>query len=152
MNDYRRLILVGAGHAHLHLLSRLREYRQSGLRVTVIAPGPFWYSGLGPSLLGGDAEPCDDTVDVRRMVESSGAEFLEDVVTRILPDQHAVSLRDHPDLNYDALSLNVGSCITGHPGSEEFATPVKPEMRGSKWQVIFDDCSATSAKRIGSQS
>jgi len=126
MSNPRHLILVGAGHAHLHLISRLHEHLAAGLRVTVIAPSPFWYSGLGPAMLGGDAELDDDTVDVRALVERAGATFLEDIVTRILPETHRVQIRNHPKLAYDALSLNVGSQIAGPPGSEEFATPVKP--------------------------
>lgn len=126
MSKARHLILIGAGHAHLHLISRLRDYLEAGLRVTVIAPGPFWYSGLGPAMLGGDAEPSDDTVDVRALVERAGATFLEEVITRILPETHRVQLRDQTELSYNALSLNVGSQIIGPPGSEEFATRVKP--------------------------
>lgn len=129
MSKSRHLILVGAGHAHLHLISQVQDYLEAGLRVTVIAPGPFWYSGLGPAMLGGDAEPHDDTVNVRALLESTGATYLEDAVTRILPDTHQVQLRDHAELSYDALSLNVGSHIAGPPGSEAFATPVKPISR-----------------------
>lgn len=126
MSKTRHLILVGAGHAHLHLISRLHEYLAAGLRVTVIAPGPFWYSGLGPAMLGGDAESSDDTVDVCALVESAGATFLKEVVTRIFPETHRVQLGNRIELAYDALSLNAGSHIIGPPGSKEFATPVKP--------------------------
>ena len=55
--DHPHRVLLGAGHAHLYALSRIGEWVEAGSRVTVIAPGPFWYSGMGPGCWAGPTGP-----------------------------------------------------------------------------------------------
>lgn len=65
----KRLVFVGAGHAHLFPLSETRAFVERGIEVTLIAPGRFWYSGMGPGMISGFYQPADDTVDVQALVE-----------------------------------------------------------------------------------
>lgn len=131
MGDGKRLLLAGAGHAHLYSLARLDRFARLGVSVTVISPAPFWYSGMGPGLLSGEYEAADASVDVRSMVESGGGRFLEDRVASIRPDRRCVVTAGGERIPYDALSLNVGSEVAGLPawaGGDRLFT-VKPVSR-----------------------
>ncbi len=124
----KHLIFVGAGHAHLYPLSRARDFVAAGIRVTLIAPGKFWYSGMGPGMVSRFYEPKDDTVDVRALVEQGGGAFIKDEVVRIAPSGREIHLRGGATMQYDALSLNVGSEVPLHAiaGAGDFGVPVKP--------------------------
>lgn len=99
----KHLIFVGAGHAHLSPLSRARDFVAAGIRLTMIAPGKFWYSGMGPGMVSRFYEPRHDTVDVRALVEQGGGATMQ----------------------YDALSLSVGSEAPAHAiaGAADFGVP-----------------------------
>jgi NADH dehydrogenase FAD-containing subunit len=126
--DMGRLVLIGAGHAHLHGIARLGAIAGRGHEVTVIAPGPFWYSGLATGMLGGRYEPREDCIDVAGLVHLAGGRFVADEATRIDPTRRVVSTRSGLEVPYDVLSLDVGSRprTGGVPGLEEFGLPVAP--------------------------
>ena len=58
-----RVVLVGLGHAHLHVASRAAEFRAAGHDLTLIDPGTFWYSSIASGLLGGRYERGDDVIE-----------------------------------------------------------------------------------------
>lgn len=41
----KRVVLVGAGHAHLHLLKNVTSLTRLGADVTIVAQDDFWYTG-----------------------------------------------------------------------------------------------------------
>jgi NADH dehydrogenase FAD-containing subunit len=121
-------VLVGAGHAHLYTLSRAAAFREAGASLTLVAPGPFWYSGLATGVLSGRYPPALDQIDVRVLVRRAGGEFLADQVTGIDAAGRLLRLRSHPPLSYDVLSLNVGSEVplADVPGADRHGFAVKP--------------------------
>lgn len=123
------IILVGAGHAHLHVLAHARDFLDRGCRLLLIDPGNFWYSGLATGVLGGMYGPEEDQLDVARLAENQGADYLQARVSRVDSAGRRVELSDGRLLAYDYLSLNVGSGVgTGIPGLERDNTvwAVKP--------------------------
>lgn len=124
----KRLLFVGAGHAHLFSLARLDRFLRRGIDVTVVSPSPLWYSGVGPGLLGGSYEAADASVDVRSLVESKGGRFLEGKVAFIDARERLVRTEDGTERAYDALSLNIGSEVfsTLLDGSQDHVFAVKP--------------------------
>jgi NADH dehydrogenase FAD-containing subunit len=124
----KHVVYVGAGHAHLHSLSRCAEFVEAGARVTVIAPGHFWHTEMGPGLLSGLYPAKENAINVHKMVEAAGGRFIQDEVTHINPHQRELTLGRHPPVSYDVLSLDVGSEVPANriPGAEEFGLTVKP--------------------------
>ncbi len=120
--------MLGAGHAHLDAIRHARSFTSRGFELVVVAPGPFWYSGLATGMLGGSYSPEEDQVDVARLVEHGGGRFIRDCVQTINPSRHTVTLHSGPPLEYDVVSLNVGSEVplSAVPGLAERAIPVKP--------------------------
>ena len=110
-------ILLGAGHAHLHSIRRAAQFRQQGIRLVLIAPGPFWYSGLATGVLGGFYPPEQDQIDVAGLVRAAGGEFIEGWAARIDPAGQKIVLEDGQEVPFDALSINVGSEAVELPGT-----------------------------------
>ena len=121
-------VLLGAGHAHLYAIRRAEEFRRRGVRLVLIAPGPFWYSGLATGMLGGFYPPAQDQIDAAGLVRAGGGDFIQGKAARIDAAGQQVVLGDSREISYDALSINVGSEAVEIPGAETAANvyPLKP--------------------------
>jgi NADH dehydrogenase FAD-containing subunit len=108
-----RLLLLGAGHAHLDAIRAIPALVARGHAVTVAGPGPcHCYSGMGPGVLGGTYPPQAMALPVRRMVEAAGGTFVTGTAVRIDAPGHAVHFASGLRLEYDVCSCNVGSVVT----------------------------------------
>jgi len=115
----RRVVLVGAGHAQLHTLQRAAAFTRRGHAVTLIAPEPFWYSGLATGMLGGDYPPALDRVDVEALASRAGARFIHDHAVCIDAGERLVHLAGGAGpIPYDVLSLTLGSEPTPIDGAD----------------------------------
>ncbi len=121
-----RIVLAGAGHAHLHILKRTAEFHRRGIELTVIAPEDFWYSGLATGILGGRDQPELDQVDIEAMVLRGGGLAIRDRVRHIDVDGRRVDLESGASVAYDVLSLDLGSAPPGIPGATDRVYAVKP--------------------------
>ena len=145
----KTVVLLGAGHAHLFSIQRAAEFRRRGIEVVLIAPGPFWYSGLATGMLGGIYPATEDQVDVARLVRAGGGRFVAGRAERIDPARQCVVLEGGGEIAYDALSINVGSEATGLPGSEAATNvyPLKP--LDELWRLRRDlEALGTAARRV----
>lgn len=113
-----RAVLVGAGHAHLHVISRADEFRRRGHELVVVAPGAFWYSGLATGMLGGLYPPELDRIDVAALAAQGRARFIRDRIVGLDRAAGEVILEGAGRLGFDALSLNLGSAPWELPGSD----------------------------------
>lgn len=126
----RRLLLVGAGHAHLHVAAEAEQLRAAGIQTTLVDPGQFWYSGRATGMLGGRFSAAQDRIDPHAVIERAGGRFVAGRLEHL--DRHArqVRLADGSTLDYDWLSLNIGSGVdtSAITGCEEDTScwPVKP--------------------------
>ncbi|QJT11156.1 pyridine nucleotide-disulfide oxidoreductase [Oceanidesulfovibrio marinus] len=115
----KRLVLLGAGHAHLPILARLPKLIEAGVQVTVVGPAPFhYYSGMAPGLLSGRYALKEARFPMRCIVELAGGEFLEDTVTIIRATRRELVLASGATLPYDVASFNIGSEIVSLPGMD----------------------------------
>lgn len=108
-----RVLLAGGGHTHLvagPLVAAGAGGRGADVRVALLAPSPrLLYSGMMPGWLAGRHAFDDCAIDLRRVAESAGIEWIEDALVDVaFGARQAVgaSGRRYP---YDLLSLNVGS-------------------------------------------
>ena len=108
----KHLVIVGAGHAHLTVLKNLKEFKDSGHRVTVVSSNPMhYYSGMGPGMLSGIYRPEEISFNVKKMSEDRGTAFIEDYVVKIRPQEKKIDLHSGNEISYDVLSLNTGSYV-----------------------------------------
>ena len=124
----RSVVLLGAGHAHLEAIRFAGSFARRGCQFVVVAPGPYWYSGMATAMLGGACSADDDRIDVARMVERGGGRFVCDRAEAIDLANRVVSLSTGASLCYDLLSLSLGSEVPTWrvPGLTEHAIAVKP--------------------------
>jgi NADH dehydrogenase FAD-containing subunit len=124
----KRLVLGGAGHAHLHVLQRADELANRGYEITLVAPDRFWYSGLATGMLGGTYAAEEDQIDVATLAARHRVGFLDRRIRRIDAAAQVVWLDGGSSLRYDVLSLNLGSQPPPLPGGEghERVYPAKP--------------------------
>ena len=123
-----RLVLVGAGHAHLHLLRQAAHLRATGLEVTLIAPPRFQYSGLASGVLSGALAVDDAEIDVAALAAAFGVRHVPRPVTAIDRKVRLLTLAGHASEPFDLLSLNIGSVVTDPHGlaAQPHVWPVKP--------------------------
>jgi NADH dehydrogenase FAD-containing subunit len=127
MRAVGRIVLLGAGHAHAGVLLGAGRLARRGHEVVLVAPGDFWYSGLATGVLGGRHAAEADRVDVGRLAASRGVRWLRGRAVAIEAAARRVRLEDGATLDWDALSLDVGSEVgCDVPGAAEHAVPVKP--------------------------
>jgi NADH dehydrogenase FAD-containing subunit len=120
-------VLVGAGHAHLPVIAAAGAFRRRGHKLVLVAPGPFWYSGLATGMLGGMYPPELDSIDVEALANERGGRFIRDRMVGLDRGRQLLILERSPPLHYDALSLDLGSAPPDIPGSDQArAWSVKP--------------------------
>ncbi|MCK0768704.1 NAD(P)/FAD-dependent oxidoreductase [Chromohalobacter canadensis] len=104
------LVLVGAGHAHLHLLKHASVLRRAGYRITLVAPTRFWYSGMAARLLSGaPRNAC--SLDIAALSARHGIEHVTAPFVALDVHTQHVFLADGHHIAFDVLSLNVGSDV-----------------------------------------
>ena len=133
MSTPKRVLLVGAGHAHLHVAAEAAALRSAGVRTTLIDPGLFWYSGRATGMLGGQFSAADDQIDPRAVIERAGGEFIAGRVEHIDRVARRVYFADGSTHDYDWLSINVGSGVNTQAiegcADDPTCWPVKPIAR-----------------------
>jgi len=126
-----RLVLVGAGHAHLHLLARAEDLRAAGYEVVLIAPQRFDYSGLATGVLSGAVDEAQASIDI---AELAARQSVRHLAARVLDGDlkaRRLELDSGETVGFDHLSLNVGSVVDDPQdlGRAPDVWPVKPLTR-----------------------
>lgn len=152
------LVLLGGGHSHLPVLRQFGMRPVPGIRLTLVSRGSQSpYSGMLPGLVAGHYSAADMHFDLRALADFAGARFIQADVTGIDTGNRRVLLADRPPLEYDWLSINVGSTpsladLAAAPSlAHAHLTPVKPIDRfHARWleteRRVLD---GTGACRIG---
>lgn len=106
----KKLILAGGGHAHLAVLHHLVQHRPKGLSTTLVTPSSFQhYSGMLPGWMAGVYPLNEIRIDLRPLCAAAGVELIESAVAGMDADRRCVGLTDGRHLEYDLLSLDIGS-------------------------------------------
>ena len=126
---HRDLVLVGGGHAHALALRMLAMRPIEGLRITLISPASHTpYSGMLPGLVAGHYRFEETHIDLSRLCQWAGVRFVAAEVAGLDPARRSLALAGRPAVEYDLLSLDIGSQpeLDSVPGAREHAVPVKP--------------------------
>lgn len=121
-----RVVLVGAGHAHLEVARQAPRFEAVGVELVLVDPGAFWYSGLATGMLAGMYTPEEDRVDPRALIEARGGQFVEGRVASVNRRDRLVCLEHGETIEYDFLSFNVGSEVRANFDQGAHVWPVKP--------------------------
>jgi selenide,water dikinase len=136
------LVLVGGGHAHVHVLKRFGMRPVPGVRLTLIARDVETpYSGMLPGYVAGHYRFDECHIDLLRLARFAGARLIHDEAVGLDRERGEVLCRDHPSIRYDIVSLDIG--ITPRrdavPGAAEHTVPVKPiDHFAERWEKLLD--------------
>ena len=125
----RDLVLVGGGHSHALALRMLAMRPIEGLRITLISPDSHTpYSGMLPGLVAGHYSFEETHIDLARLCQWAGVRFITAAVTALDPVSRRLSLAGRPPVDYDVVSLDIGSQpeLDSVRGARGHAVPVKP--------------------------
>jgi pyridine nucleotide-disulfide oxidoreductase family protein len=124
----KRVLLVGAGHAHAWLLGSLAKNPVYGARFTLVSPSRRQlYSAMLPGVIAGHYRRAEAEFDAALLAERAYAEFIAGSVARLDAERRIATLSDGREIGFEIASLNAGSRTEDSvPGSREHALPVKP--------------------------
>ncbi len=125
----REVVLIGAGHAHVHVLEDFAAHPVPGSRVKVVADTPIAvYSGMVPGLVAGQYRPRDLEIDVRALARRARADVIIARATGIDTSNSRITLQDQSPVHYDIACFDIGSTVVGLdlPGIREHALPTRP--------------------------
>lgn len=117
MPPERRLLLVGAGHAHLHLVRNAARLARAGYRTTLVAPEWFDYSGAASGIAAGDRDPGEGRIHVAALARSRPLDHREGLVTAVDLASRTATTDDGALVEWDLVSFNIGSVASVHPTS-----------------------------------
>ncbi|WP_018924624.1 FAD-dependent oxidoreductase [Salsuginibacillus kocurii] len=127
-----RVVLVGAGHAHVSLLRKEMKKSVREAEWMLISPSRYqYYSGMYAGFIEGLYSEPEIRIDVKRLCEKAGIRFIEDAVSQLYPQRKELHTEGGSVVSYDLLSFNIGSSAAWEhvPGAEQYAHTIKPTHR-----------------------
>jgi selenide,water dikinase len=138
----RDLVLVGGGHAHVHVLTSLGKRPMPGVQVTLVARDMRTpYSGMLPGFVAGRYSFDECHIDLAALAARTSARLIHAEAVGLDRPGRLVLLKDQPPLPYEVLSLDVGAApdLAPIPGAAEHAVPVKPIAEfGRRWLAFLE--------------
>ena len=112
----KRLLLMGAGHAHAQVLRDWAQRPQPGTELVLVSPSALApYSGMVPGWLAGHYAYEQICIDFAALAHAARARLVLDEMVGLDAAQRRVTLASGAALDYDALSLNIGSTLEPPP-------------------------------------
>lgn len=132
-----RLVLLGGGHAHAVVLRKFRDFVSKNLDVVLVNESPIHtYSGMVPGVIAGHCAAADAQIDLARLARDAGAQFITGRVLRLDPAAKKVVLEGGEVLDYNVVSLNLGSVPAGLPAHAIAAKPFEGFF--ARWRELLD--------------
>jgi selenide, water dikinase len=122
------IVLLGGGHAHVHVLAALARRPVPGVHVTLISRDlSSLYSGMLPGVVAGLYAPEQAQIDLVRLAAATRTRFVHAEAVGIDRINKRVILAGAPSVAYDILSIDVGiaPALAAIAGAER-AIAVKP--------------------------
>lgn len=144
----KRIVLLGAGHAHALVLAGLARQRLEGAEIVVVSPvvqAP--YSGMVPGWLGGLYRWEEIVADFAALSARAGATLVQQAAVALNPDVRQLSLADGRRLDYDWLSIDIGSTLRPPPVPPGVKLlPLRPlSALRDRWEPLLAELQARPA-------
>jgi selenide, water dikinase len=146
------LVLVGGGHAHVHVLKSFGMHPVPGVRLTLVARDVETpYSGMLPGWVAGHYAFDECHLDLGRLARFAGARLIHDEAIGLDRAKRQLLTRAHPPIRYDLLSLDIGSTPRAYdvPGAAEHTVAVKPIAKfAERWEKLLDRVHHSGGARL----
>ena len=137
----KRLLLVGAGHAHAQVLQGWARAPLPGVELVVVSPQALApYSGMVPGWLAGHYRFDEIVIDFHALARAAGARWVADELHALDAGAQQVRLGSGEVLPYTLLSLNVGSTLRppGVPGARVLSLRPLSALRPA-WEAVLNE-------------
>ena len=151
-SSIQKLLLVGAGHAHINLLRRLMAKQPANIEVanievTLITEQPETiYSGMLPGWMAGHYNLSDISIDAKSLCKQAGVRFIQQSLAAVKASANQVTTSGNESLDYNVLSLNTGADTDINwlnkksSYSKNEVIPIRPiHPFIERWQQIIDE-------------
>ncbi len=123
------IVLLGGGHAHVHVLKAFAMKPEPGVRLTLVTRDlETPYSGMLPGVIAGLYAEREAHIDLLRLSAVTGTRLIHAEAIGIDRGQKRVLLAGRPPIAYDVLSIDVGitPALAHIAGAAEHGIAVKP--------------------------
>ncbi len=145
----KRLVLVGAGHAHAQVLQGWITQPVPGVELVVVSPSALApYSGMVPGWLAGHYRFDEICIDFAALCRAAGARFVFGEACALDAGRSLLGLSSGTELAYDALSLNIGSTLMPPALGAGQLLSLRPlgELRRA-WEALLEDMAKLPVQR-----
>lgn len=125
----KKVVLIGGGHAHIHVLERCIEDGPPDADLTLVVDRRIaLYSGMVPGYVAGQYRAEELQIDAVALAERAGAQVVLSPATAVDPHGRRILVEGGQDVEYDVASFDIGSTVTGLdvPGVKDHALPTRP--------------------------
>ena len=106
----KRLVLLGGGHAHVHVLAELAREQMPGVQAVLATPYPRQiYSGMLPGWMAGHYTLDQCTIALEPLARAAKVELALSPAVSMNANERTVTLADGRVAEYDVLSIDTGS-------------------------------------------
>ena len=145
------IVLIGGGHAHVHVLTAFAKLPEPGVRLTLVTRDlETPYSGMLPGVVAGLYSVDEAHIDLVRLCAATGARLIHAEANGIDRLTKRVELTGRPPMAYDLLSIDVGitPALSAIEGAAERAIAVKPiGLFLSKFNALLEACRGSDGPR-----
>jgi selenide,water dikinase len=123
------IVLLGGGHAHVHVLVALARRPVAGAQVTLVSRDLATpYSGMLPGVVAGLYAPEQAHIDLAHLAAATGTRLIHAEAIGLDRANKRVLVGGAPTVAYDILSIDVGisPALDAISGAGEHAVAVKP--------------------------
>ncbi|MEZ5831795.1 MAG: selenide, water dikinase SelD [Dongiaceae bacterium] len=145
------IVLLGGGHAHVHVLKSFAMRPERGVRLTLVTRDlETPYSGMLPGVIAGLYSEKEAHIDLLRLSAVTGTRLIHAEAIGLDCAEKRVLLAGRPPIAYDLLSIDVGitPVLAQIAGAAEHGIAVKPIGSFlSKFAALRKRCRAPDGPR-----
>ena len=138
----KRLVLVGGGHAHVHVLAAMAADPFAATQVTLVSPySRQIYSGMLPGWISGYYAIEDCALSLDSLARRAGVRFVQTSCSGLDLASRQVRCASGETIPFDYVSIDSGPAanLAGLDGATEHALPVRPiEGFVAAWPGLLD--------------
>ena len=144
----KQLVLIGGGHAHVHVLAALAKAPFADTQVTLVSPySRQIYSGMLPGWIAGYYAIEDCALSLDALARRAGVRFAQTSCTGLNLMDRQVCCANGEAIPFDYVSIDSGPTANLHhlAGTTEHALPIRPiEGFVAAWPGLLEKARRTT--------
>jgi pyridine nucleotide-disulfide oxidoreductase family protein len=128
-NARKRLLLLGAGHAHVHVLKTLGESPLEDVDITLVTPYTRQvYSGMLPGWIAGHYQIDECVIPIAPLAQRAGVTLHITAAEAIDVARNVATCTNGEEIGFDVVSIDTGPVanLSMIPGATEHAIALRP--------------------------